>query len=370
MNNSNTNENLNGHVECVNLIKDDHTGNLYCKYLTNRTGSLFSLNDDNLCRFVCYKKGPYNNKKISNNEEKIFVTESIKQSYQFSKEIIKDVLNQYKLNFDIKIPNYYDEIKNNLQFLKNYKGFKKFTLTGPTITINSGIEYSDIYIVVWFDSLEEYLNEKIQEKLPKNIYNKNVNYYIYTGNESEVASFFFSQLDVENKILHCSKWFNMAIRSIPANFNIDFSIYEGYDLEFIENIDKTEVEHIKAKIGWTSVIESWHKASQFMDAINSRGLISTVLDYTGIDNTKGERVSDEIYNLRKESCFGNHEKNIPPCQFLSKDIDNMYFCKSCGCGTNKLAVLNSIDENGYSKLHYPNLECPLAKPGFSNHIKN
>lgn len=369
MNNFNIDEKFNKPVECINLIKDKNNGNLYCKYLTDRTGTLFSANNKALCNFLCSKKGPYNNKPISANEEKTFVVESIKKLNQPSKEKIQSILNHYKLNFDIKIPNYYDEIKNNLEFLKNYSGFKKFTLTGPTITVNSGIEYTDIDVVIWFDSLEDYLNEKIEEKLPKIIYNKNVNYYLYTEKENNSHSLFFTQLDVENRIIYFSKWFNMAIRSIPANFKINDCTYEGYDLEFIENVSKEHKENIKGRVGWRSVTESWHKASQFIDAIQSRGVVSTVLDYTGIDNKSGERVSDEIYNLRRESCFGRVEKGIKPCQFLSKDIDDMYFCKSCGCGTNKLAVLNPTEENGYSKLHYPNLECPLAKPGFSNHTQ-
>lgn len=370
MNNFNIDEKLNKPVECINLIKDDNTGNLYCKYLTDRTGTLFSANNKALCNFICSKKGPYNGKSISANEEKTFVVESIKKLKQPSKENIQNILNHYKLNFDIKIPKYYDEIKNNLEFLQNYKGFQKFTLTGPTITVNSGIEYTDIDVVIWFDSLENYLNQKIQEKLPKIIHNKNVNYYVYTEKEDNSHSLFFTQLDVENRIIYFSKWFNMAIRSIPANFKLNDCVYEGYDLEFIENVSKEHKENIKGKISWRSVSESWNKASQFIDAIQSRGVMSTVLDYTGINNQSGERVSDEIYNLRRESCFGNEQKNIKPCQFLSKDIDDMYFCKSCGCGTNKLAVLNPTEENGYSKLHYPNLECPLAKPGFSNHNPN
>lgn len=357
-------------VDCVNLIKDESTGNFYCKYLTNRTGKLFSTNNKTLCNFICSKKGPYNNKPISANAEKEFVIESIKKSNQPSKENINNILNHYKLNFDIKIPKYYNEIKNNLEFLKNYKGFKKITLTGPTITINSGIDYTDIDIIIWFDSLEEYLNEKIQEKLPKIIHNKNVNYYIYTGNEENACSLFFSQLDAENRIIYFSKWFDMSMRSIPANFILNHCEYEGYDLEFIENVDNEYKENIKGKVGWKSVAESWNKASQFINAVQSRGILSTVLDYTGIDNKGGMRVSDEIYNLRKESCFGNIEKNIKPCQFLSKDSDNMHFCKACGCGTNKLAILDPIEEKEYSKLHYPDLNCPLNKLGFSNYKEN
>lgn len=367
MDNFNINEQLQKPVECINLIKDDTTGNLYCKYLTDRTGELFSANNKALCNFICSKKGPYNNKPISISEEKTFVVESIKKLNQPSKENIQNILNHYKLNFDIKIPRYYDEIKNDLEFLKNYQGFEKFTLSGPTITINSGIEYPDINIVLWFDSLENYLNQQIQEKLPKTIHDKYVKYYIYTGKETEIHSLFFSQLDVENKKIFFSKWFNMSIRSVPANFELKKCVYEGYDLEFIENINKEYKNNIKGKIGWRSVSESWNKASQFINAIQSRGVLSTVLDYTGIDNSKGERVSDDIYNLRRESCFGNDERNIKPCQFLSKDNDDMHFCKACGCGTNKLAILNQTNENGYSKLHYPDLECPLAKSGFSNH---
>ena len=74
---------------------------------------------------------------------------------------------------------YYDEIKNNLEFLKNYQGFIKYTLTGPTITINSGIEYVDIDVVVWFDSLENYLNQQV--KIHKNCLCQNDLKNIKTG---------------------------------------------------------------------------------------------------------------------------------------------------------------------------------------------
>lgn len=370
MSNDEISNKLNAPVTCVNLIKDEHTGNLYCKYLTNRTGKLFSANNKALCNFICSEKGPYNDKPITENEQREFVVESIKKLNEPKTEIIHEILQQYKLNFNIEIPKYYDEVKNSLEFLKNYQGFQKFTLTGPSITNNLESEYNNIDIVIWFDSLENYLNQKIEEILPKNINNKNINYYFYSEGENNCDSFFFSQMDVENKKIYLSKWFNMKISSIPSDFFIYPTTYQEYDMSFDEEIIKKDIiqPRLNYNYGWRDVVNSWHKASQFINAVGSRGMISTVLDYTGIDNTGGERVSDEIYNLRRESCFGNKEKNIPACNFLSKDSDDMFFCKGCGCGTNKLAVLNPTEENGYSKLHYPNLECPLRKPGFSNHI--
>ena len=90
-------------------------------------------------------------------------------------------------------------------------------------------------------------------------------------------------------------------------------------------------------------------------AIASRGL-------------KNNKTNLDIKKLRYISCFGI--KNIGPCTHLTKsDKSNFFYCGGCGCGDNSNTWL--IQEDGvYSKLDYPNLQCPLKMPGFSNYDPN
>jgi glycosyltransferase involved in cell wall biosynthesis/2-polyprenyl-3-methyl-5-hydroxy-6-metoxy-1,4-benzoquinol methylase len=131
-----------------------------------------------------------------------------------------------------------------------------------------------------------------------------------------------------------------------------------------------EIEELVKKQGqesqaWGKVKPSWENAKKFLSAVKSRGLVATALDVVGIDSTKGERVSEEIYNKRKVACFGDSKNYIAPCRRLVDMGAKGYYCGGCGCGNNDLARLDAV-EGEYSKLHYPDLECPLGKEGFSN----
>lgn len=117
-----------------------------------------------------------------------------------------------------------------------------------------------------------------------------------------------------------------------------------------------------------TIRESWEKADSFLTAIVSRGIIASAVDVLHVDSTAGKRVSDEVYEQRRISCFGDGN-NVAPCPLL-KYNEEKPFCGACGCGSNKLAILSPTEEGGYSKLHYPYLECPLKKPGFSNEEKS
>jgi glycosyltransferase involved in cell wall biosynthesis len=98
-------------------------------------------------------------------------------------------------------------------------------------------------------------------------------------------------------------------------------------------------------------------------------LIATTVDAIGISNNVGDQVSDDVYQQRKISCFGDVEKNIQPCSRLKYIENKGHFCGGCGCGSNNLARLDADSPNEYTKLHYPQLECPLKKRGFSNEEK-
>jgi hypothetical protein len=335
---------------------------------------------DRLCD-ACKRLGPYNNKPISKDQEKHFVLRTIQH---FNEDILKsihDVLNYYDLIYDIEIPSFYNKLKENLNFLYKYTGFKKFTLTGPCIATNNPLKLNSIDVVIWFDSLEDWISNKslIENEIPSSLDDIKINFFVYTGDEKETSNLIVFQLDVDNKIFYTSKWFELKLKKVPKDFKIKFSAYEYYDFELKHSPKNTFFKKHKpieskldsdmspAKLGWIRAVDSWHKASSFISAVKSRGVLSTALDYIDINKEGGARVSDEIYNLRKDSCFGNKNKNTAPCEFLKKDTENDFFCGACGCASNKLAVLNAKEENGYSKLHYPHLQCPLKKPGFSNH---
>lgn len=78
---------------------------------------------------------------------------------------------------------------------------------------------------------------------------------------------------------------------------------------------------------------------------------------------KGTRAPTEVKKLRVISCFGNDK--IPACPNLQKE-GNSYFCGGCQCPKVEYNALIRED-NKYSKLDYPYLECPLKNPGFNNY---
>lgn len=108
----------------------------------------------------------------------------------------------------------------------------------------------------------------------------------------------------------------------------------------------------------TPASTGWAKVKSFWEAASSRGLLATVAHATGISDTLGARVPDEVFKIRLASCLS--------CNQL-KTTDGLKWCGACGCGKNKLAVISDVNNpESFSKLSYPELQCPLARPGFSN----
>ncbi len=82
----------------------------------------------------------------------------------------------------------------------------------------------------------------------------------------------------------------------------------------------------------------------------------------GITNRK---IEIPLKQLRVLSCFG--DKNITPCEYLkTSSTDGKKVCGKCGCGDSKNTWLLANDES-YSKLDYPSLNCPIKMPGFTNY---
>lgn len=100
----------------------------------------------------------------------------------------------------------------------------------------------------------------------------------------------------------------------------------------------------KAVEGWKDVREKWRRADSFVRAMASRGLT-------------GKKADEITIELRQLACFGNEE--VEPCSMLRKSTKGEYrYCSACGCGDKRIARL---DGEGYTKLMYPELKCPLGR---------
>jgi len=76
--------------------------------------------------------------------------------------------------------------------------------------------------------------------------------------------------------------------------------------------------------------------------------------YSGIEASQllQGKVSEEIFNTRKEQCMSCHKRVNP-----SPEIEKIGWCGGCGCGSkNPRAGLSN-------KLYMPSWECPLKKFG-------
>jgi hypothetical protein len=84
-----------------------------------------------------------------------------------------------------------------------------------------------------------------------------------------------------------------------------------------------------------------------------------------------KKINKPIKQLRVLSCFGNQNNGgvLPPCEYLeeSKIGEGQHICGGCGCGDAKRTWLVQHSSE-YSKLDYPQLQCPLQMPGFSNYV--
>lgn len=243
-------------------------------------------------------------------------------------------------------------------------------------------------------------NPIFRKSISENVYYDDINYDELTPFYKKIiskGSGLFSLLKDENigyvyrqNIPSSYSMFNLRYKSVDEQNELLNSIeYKTGDIELHPHWNKDYVDIIKTNIkyqpkplmktvlnntgsdntiimanNWTKVKKSWEKAESFLGSMTSRGIISTALDVLNIDKFAGEKVSDEIYNLRRDSCFGNDGRSIKQCDQLKYNNSLESFCGSCGCGQTKLAKL---DGEGYTKLHYPYLECPLKKEGFSNH---
>ena len=82
----------------------------------------------------------------------------------------------------------------------------------------------------------------------------------------------------------------------------------------------------------------------------------------------GKRADEDIVEIRSMSCHGLGDINLPPCEFrgTSEENEGRHYCLECGCGDRQATWLNALNEDDYTKLHFPSVVCPLNMPGFTN----
>ncbi len=148
-------------------------------------------------------------------------------------------------------------------------------------------------------------------------------------------------------------------------FNIDHPAW----LKAIGKYAAKTSKHVSLHDKWAIVKNTWEKAESFLKSVSSK-------------ITKPE-IDEKTFSLRVLSCHGvdlNGNKIAEPCKARGYTSQGQYhYCNLCGCGARELARLSSIGSsendpkftNGeYLKLHYPYLECPLEKKGFSNNSES
>lgn len=100
------------------------------------------------------------------------------------------------------------------------------------------------------------------------------------------------------------------------------------------------------------------KATSAAKAIVSKGLT-------------GKKGSDLTKALRVLSCHGDNTFSACPYRENSVKYPNSFFCGACGCGDKNITQLVNRTENDgsimYSKLDFPDIQCPLKMPGFRNY---
>ena len=87
----------------------------------------------------------------------------------------------------------------------------------------------------------------------------------------------------------------------------------------------------------------------------------------GFDNKK---INHETKSLRVLSCHGNDRLQPCPHRMNSEKYPGSFFCGACGCGDKTATQLVEVsigNDQKYSKLDFPSLNCPLSMPGFTNY---
>jgi hypothetical protein len=221
---------INQKIECCNRLTDN-LGNNYCKFLSNKLGRP-QIVGKTFCNLKCRDSGPYDGKTLTIQEERDFVVGSLSRvnpAFIMDKKFIGKIISKYSLPVDIIIPDEYEMIMDHLKIVNDFKGFKKMYFTGSCVTSNAPRPLKDIDVLLWFDTMEDYILTDIKSKLPKNINDIKMDYFFGSGDVENLSSIFFCHISVEDKKFYVSKWFKPNLKSLPEGFQIVEAKYAEYE---------------------------------------------------------------------------------------------------------------------------------------------
>lgn len=339
-------------MSCPFLIREGRMS--YCEFASSHLGRLFRTND-HVCRLMCQKHGPYMGREISHEQEIRFIREAWKLHYFVEPgALAAKVLKTYQQPADIGTPEEWPQIRQDLAFLYDVKGFKAILITGSAVAKNAPRPLKDLDISLWFESAKALMDfRRSGVALPESISGVKADYFYYIG--QEFPDQFFVALDPVAKKLYLSRWFKLNLRSNDEDYEVIDNPMLPLDDVLRQVISKVQTVPESRK-EWMKIRPLWEKAAQFTRAMASRGLLASAKHAVGLDNTQGTKAPPEVVQMREKACSA--------CELLRQSPQGPY-CGGCGCGVTDLSLLKRKD-GGYSKLEYPELACPLKKEGFSN----
>lgn len=350
-------------IQCPHMMKEGR--NTFCAAASSRLGRLFFTNEP-LCRLWCQKKGPFEGRELSHEQEKIFVQEAWQMHYRQEPtgSLAAKVLETYQKPADIATPEEWPQIQQDLDFLYKVPGFQAILITGSAVASNAPRPLKDIDISLWFESTQSLMAFRSSgTALPANLAGVKADYFYYIG--SDFPDQFFVTIDPLRKRLYLSRWFKLNLRTLEEGYEVIQNPMLPMDDVLKKLIDGVGTDKLApVRNEWTRIRHLWDKAQSFVTSAATRGLVATGMDAAGLESSGGIKAAPEVVSQRERSCFGGEGQF--ECELLQRGPDGPY-CGGCGCGPRNLALLKRAD-GGYNKLEYPHLACPLKKPGFSNHV--
>lgn len=342
-------ERLNKLPEC------QHRTENFCGWLSQRFGRLYSVTPL-LCNFTCARHGPYCGRQPEN--ETGFIRQMWKRNSPLGDgNLARRVMRNYSRPVNVHVPEIWPKIRECLNWLESISGFRGLMLTGSVI-LRRAESMKDLDIVIRCDNVQTAIT--IKECLPSRIEGIKTDFYFYVGDNPDV---YFACLDCDAKKLYVSRWLPLTIASVEAGIEVVMQPENGFGRLVVETLAKPEGVTEEARQGWNGVFREWERLTSFVAAARSRGILATAKQVAGIDNGDGFHCDDSTLQRRKASCFGN-AKSLP-CPVLVENGAGHKFCGACGCGQTQIARLDADTPDGYSKLHYPTLRCPLNRDGFT-----
>lgn len=321
-----------------------------CEWISQRIGRLH-LVSPLVCNHVCKAKGPFCGQEPK--DAVGFLQDMWQRASPLGDaNLAQRVASSYERPADVHTPEIWQSVKQALAGLEGKPGYLGAMLTGSAILRRSA-PLKDLDIVLRFEDAATAL--RYAGNLPKEIAGIKTDFFYYIGKSADV---FFACLDCEARKLYLSGWLPLKIKSIDP----DIEIVQAPESRFGAMV-KRMLAQKAGREGWLGVSREWERLTKFVAAAQSRGILATAKHIAGIDETDGFHIDQDTYELRRKSCFGDASQS--QCALLVTNADGHRFCGACGCGQSKIARLDADSAEGYSKLHYPVLHCPLNREGFT-----